>query len=49
MVLVIPFIFFSGIFILEDKYVGKLPDDNKFKMWWRRNLIGVVPPDYDDY
>lgn len=42
-------LFFVSIFLLEDLYVGKLPSDNKLKIWWRKHLIGELPPDQDDY
>lgn len=31
-----------GIFLLDDKVISKLDDDNSFKKWWRRNLIGEM-------
>ena len=38
---------FIGMIILEEKYIKNLPEDNKFKKWWRRNLIGELGPDED--
>lgn len=29
------------LFLLEESVVSKLPDDNKFKKWWRSNIVGV--------
>jgi hypothetical protein len=31
-----------SLFILENK-VTNLPDDNKFKRWWRKNIISPDP------
>lgn len=28
-------------FLLEEFVVSKLPEDNKFKKWWRSRIIGV--------
>jgi hypothetical protein len=30
-----------GVFLLEESVVSKLPEDNKFKKWWRSRIIGV--------
>jgi len=29
-----------GMFILEDRLVQKLPNNSKFKRWWRNSVIG---------
>jgi hypothetical protein len=28
-----------GIFVIETE-VGRLPDTNKFKIWWRKHMVG---------
>ena len=41
-------VLFVALFVVEQNYICSLPDDNKFKKWWRRNLIGELPPDEED-
>jgi membrane carboxypeptidase/penicillin-binding protein len=36
-----------SVFFLEEYVVSKLPDENKFKKWWRSRVIGIY--DGDDY
>jgi hypothetical protein len=36
-----------SVFFLEGYVVSKLPEDNKFKKWWRSNVIGIY--EGDDY
>lgn len=36
-----------GVFVFEESYVKSLSEDNRFKKWWRRNVIGELPPDED--
>jgi hypothetical protein len=38
-------LFMIGVFLLEEKVISDLPDDNKFKKWWRKNLIGEMNDD----
>jgi hypothetical protein len=38
-------LFMVGVFLLEEKVISDLPDDNKFKKWWRKNLIGEMNDD----
>jgi hypothetical protein len=28
-------------FLVEIKIIPKLDDDNRFKRWWRKNVVGV--------
>jgi len=49
---VLMWMFLSSLVILvplaiTEEIVQKLPDSNKFKKWWRRNVIGRFP--YDSY
>jgi hypothetical protein len=37
----------GSAFFLEGYVVSKLPEDNKFKKWWRSNVIGIY--EGDDY
>ncbi len=37
---IIALIVIIGVFILEDQLVQKLPNDSKFKRWWRNSVIG---------
>jgi hypothetical protein len=30
-----------AVFLLEESVISKLPEDNKFKKWWRSRIIGV--------
>jgi hypothetical protein len=30
-----------AVFLLEESVISKLPDDNKFKKWWRSRIIGI--------
>lgn len=32
-------------FILIEYIVGKLPEDHRFVMWWRRHVVGVSDDD----
>jgi hypothetical protein len=34
--------FMIGMFLFDDKVISNLPDDNRFKKWWRKNLIGEM-------
>lgn len=34
--------FIIGMFLLDSKVISNLPDDNEFKKWWRKNLIGEM-------
>jgi hypothetical protein len=38
----ISLIIFIGIFILEEQLVQKLPEESKFKRWWRNSVIGEM-------
>jgi hypothetical protein len=38
----ISLIIFMGIFILEEQLVQKLPEESKFKRWWRNSVIGEM-------
>jgi hypothetical protein len=29
-----------GTFIIEEKMIDKLSDNNRFKIWWRNHVIG---------
>lgn len=31
-----------SVFLFEDRVVSKLDNNNRFKKWWRRNLIGEM-------
>ena len=49
---VLMWMFLSSLVILvplaiTEEIVQKLPDSNKFKKWWRRNIISHFP--YDSY
>lgn len=33
-------------FILIEYIVGRLPENHRFVMWWRRHVVGVI--DIDD-
>jgi hypothetical protein len=37
----------GSVFFLEGYVISKLPEDNKFKKWWRSNVIGIYGG--DDY
>jgi len=49
--LIIIYLSFLALFIFMlyiNKYISyKLPDDNRFKLWWRRNIIDKDPYDYN--
>lgn len=38
---------FVTIFTIDLTLIGKLSDSNKFKKWWKRNLIDEAPQDID--
>lgn len=31
----------ASVFLLEEFLISKLQDDNRFKKWWRSNIVGV--------
>ena len=35
------------LLILIECIVGRLPEDHRFVMWWRRHVIGIVDRDDD--
>lgn len=35
-----------GTFIVET-YVDNLPEESKFRKWWRQNVVGEAPSDLD--
>ncbi len=37
----------GSAFFIEGYVISKLPEDNKFKKWWRSNVIGIY--DGNDY
>jgi hypothetical protein len=41
-------VLFVALFAIEQNYISSLPSDSKLKKWWRRNLIGELPPDLED-
>lgn len=49
--LIITILAFISIFLMgavmfvECKIVADLPEDNEFKKWWKKHLIGIEPKD----
>jgi hypothetical protein len=39
--IIIGLIIVVGPFILDTR-ISKMPDDSKFKKWWRNNVIGEI-------
>lgn len=35
------------LFIIEMAVITKLSDTNRFKIWWRNNIVGNAPKDID--
>jgi len=35
--------FFSGAFFILETRATNLPDDNKFKKWWRKHIVSPDP------
>ena len=31
-----------GMFILDQRFVQKLPEESRFKRWWRNSVIGEM-------
>jgi len=36
-------ILFSGAFFILETRATNLPDDNKFKRWWRKHIVSSGP------
>jgi hypothetical protein len=39
---------FVAIFIIEEKVMWRLSDTNRFKIWWRNNIVGVYRRDEEE-
>lgn len=37
----VSFLFAMGLILIEEKVIPGLSDENKFKKWWRRNIVGI--------
>lgn len=46
-VMIISLILFIGFFILEERAINKLSNTNRFKIWWRNHIVGVLSKDED--
>lgn len=38
---------FVLMFVLDQKVIRKLPEENKFRKWWKRHLIDDYPANID--
>ena len=45
--MIISLTIFIGVFIIEERVIGKLSDANRFKIWWRNHMGGVYSRDED--
>jgi hypothetical protein len=39
---------FVAIFIIEENVMWRLSDTNRFKIWWRNNVVGVYRRDKEE-
>lgn len=35
--------FIGAVLFIDCKIVEDLPEDNEFKKWWRKNMVGIDP------
>lgn len=45
--MIIPFLFILFLFILIEMVVERLPEDHRFVLWWRKNVVGIIDDDHD--
>ena len=36
-----------ALFILLEMVVERLPEDHRFVLWWRKNVVGIIDNDHD--
>jgi len=36
-------LFIGAVMFIDCKIVEDLPEDNKFRKWWRKNVVGQGP------